>query len=80
MIVPNPWLPNKNTSIEVSTSEKNYIKKISSKYSVYANTIKAASDAIQQNNNYCQFPNMTWEDSIISSKILTEWKNYLYKV
>jgi predicted dehydrogenase len=80
MIIPNPWLPNKDTSIEVSTSEKNYIKKISSKYSVYANTIKAASDAIQQNNNYCKFPNMTWEDSIISSKILTEWKNYLYKV
>jgi len=80
IIIPNPWLPNKNTSIEVSSSEKNYIKKISSKYSVYANTIKAASDAIQQNNNYCKFPSMTWEDSIISSKILTEWKNYLYKV
>ena len=80
IIISNPWLPNKNTSIELFTKEKNYIKNISSKYSVYANTIKAASDEIQQNNNYCKFPNMTWEDSIISSKILTEWKNYLYKV
>ena len=79
IIIPNPWLPNKNTSFEVLTGEKNYIKKISSKYSVYANTIKAASDEIQQNNNYCKFPNMTWKDSLISSKILTEWKNYLYK-
>ena len=34
MIIPNPWLPNKDTSIEVTTSEKNYIKKISSKYSL----------------------------------------------
>ena len=79
IIVSNPWLPNKDTSIELFTSEKRYIKNISSKYSVYANTIKAASDEIQQNNNYCKFPNMTWEDSMICSKILTEWKNYLYK-
>ncbi len=80
IIVSNPWLPNKNTSIELFTREKNYIKNISSKYSVYANTIKEASDEMQQNNNYCKFPSMTWEDSIICSKILTEWKNYLYKV
>ena len=80
IIISNPWLPNKDTSIEVFKGENNYIKNISSKYSVYANTIKAASDEIQQKNNYCKYPNMTWQDSIISSKILTEWKNYLYKV
>jgi predicted dehydrogenase len=80
IIISDPWLPNKSTAIEIVTRENNYIKNISSKYSIYANTIKAASDEIQQNNNYCKFPNMTWQDSIISSKILTEWKNYLYKV
>ena len=47
--------------------------------SVYANTIKAASDAIQKKNIICEYPNMSWHDSIITSKILTEWKNYLYK-
>jgi len=80
MIISNPWLPNKNTVIEIITSKNNYKKKITSKYSVYANTIKAASNEIQQNSNYCKYPNMTWQDSFISSKILTEWKNYLYKV
>ena len=80
IIIPNPWLPNKSTTIELITNKSNYIKKITSKYSVYANTIKAASDQIQQNNNFCEYPNMTWQDSIINSKILTEWKNYLYKV
>ncbi|MDB9746746.1 Gfo/Idh/MocA family oxidoreductase [Candidatus Pelagibacter sp.] len=75
IIIPNPWLPNKNTTIQLITGKNNYIKKITSKYSVYANTIKAASDEIQQNNNYCEYPNMTWQDSIINSKILTEWKN-----
>lgn len=80
IIITNPWLPNKNSIIEVVTNKNKKIKNIVSKYSVYANTIKTASDEIQKNNNYCKYPNMTWQDSIISSKILTEWKNYLYKV
>ena len=80
IIISNPWLPDKSTSIELVTSENNYIKNITSKYSVYANTIKVASNEIQQNNNYCKYPNMTWQDSIISSKILTDWNNYPYKV
>ena len=80
MIITNPWLPNKNTIIETFTSKSSYKKNITSQYSVYANTIKAASNEIQQNSNYCKYPNMTWQDSIICSKILTEWKNYLYKV
>ena len=79
IIIPNPWLPNKNTSIELIIDENKDIKNIKSIYSVYANTIKAASDAIQKKNIYCEYPNMSWQDSIISSKILTEWKNYLYR-
>ena len=80
IIVHNPWLPNKNESIELITNENRYVKNIRSNYSVYANTIKLASDNIEQNNNYCNYPNMTWEESMFISKILTEWKNYLYKV
>ena len=80
IIISNPWLPNKSTTIELITKKNKYKKIISSKYSVYANTIKAASDEILKNNNYCKYPNVTWEDSIINSKILTEWRNNLYKV
>ena len=80
IIVHNPWLPNKNESIELITNENRYVKNIRSNYSVYANTIKLASDNIEQKNNYCNYPNMTWDESIFISKILTEWKNYLYKV
>ena len=75
IIIPNPWLPNKKTSIELIRDEDKEIKNISSIYSVYANTIKAASDAIEKNNIYCEYPNMSWQDSIITSKILNEWKN-----
>ena len=79
IIIPHPWLPNKNTSIELVRDKNKDIKNIKSIYSVYANTIKAASDAIQKKNIICEYPNMSWHDSIITSKILTEWKNYLYK-
>ena len=79
IIISNPWLPNKNSTIQVLTSKENNIKKIFSKYSIYANPIKAASDEILSGNNYCKFPNMTWKDSLITSNILTEWKKYLYK-
>ena len=80
MIIPNPWLPNKLSTIELVSSKDNFIKSIQSKYTVYANTIKAASDQIQQKNYQCEFPKMTWADSIICSKILADWKEYLYKV
>ena len=80
IIISKPWLPDKNTTIELVTNESNYTKEITSKYSIYANTIKVASDDIQQSNYSSKYPNMSWEDSIFVSKILTEWRNYLYKV
>ena len=80
IIVPNPWLPNKNTSIELVKNKNNFPKKINSKLSVYANTIKVASDHIQKDKIHCNFPNMTLEDSMIVSKILLEWRNYLYNI
>lgn len=80
IIIPNPWLPNKNASIQIINNENNFVKNIYSKYSIYANTIKAASDHIQQGIVYCKSPNMTLEDSLITSKILSDWRKYLYKV
>ena len=80
IIISSPWLPNKNSTIELVSSKNNFKKSIQSKYTLYANTIKAASDQIQKKNYHCEFPKMTWEDSITCSKILTDWKDYFYKV
>ena len=80
IVISNPWLPNKNTSIQVINNENNFIKNIYSKYSVYANTIKTLSDHIQRGIVNCKSPNMTLEDSMITSKILSDWRKYLYKV
>ena len=75
--IPSPWLPNKNSSIEVSSQDKNYKKEIISKYSIYANMIKNASDSIEKKKIECYSPNMTWNDSQENTKILTEWKGYI---
>ena len=79
MIIANPWLPNKNTSIQIEKNGKVFTKNIISKYSTYANTIKVASDEILLKNKNCKYPNMTLQDSKMSSKILLEWKNFIYK-
>lgn len=79
IIISNPWLPNKDETIKLVRNGKNISKKISSKYSIYANTIKVASDAIKKKKVLCEFPNMTWDDSLINSKILNEWKNFIQK-
>ena len=71
----NPWLPNDKTIIEISNKETKYKKEIISKYSTYANTIKNASNSIEKNNLECEYPNMSWQDSIENMKILTEWKS-----
>ena len=79
LIISNPWLPNKDSTIELVSSKNNFKRSIQSKFTVYANTIKVASDQIQKKNYHCEFPKMTWEDSIICSKILTDWKDCSYK-
>ena len=76
IIIYNPWLPNKESSIKLVSNHNNFIRNIQSKYTLYANTIKVASDQIQQKKYQCEFPKMTWDDSIICSKILSDWKEY----
>ena len=80
IIINDPWLPNKKTILDVVTKSKKYEKEIISKYSIYANSIKYASDLIEMKQNKCEFPLMTLEDSMINIQILNKWKNVLYKI
>ena len=74
--VPNPWLPSTKSFIEVFNEKKIYKNEIFSKYSIYANTIKKASDAIEEKRLECEHPNFTWQESKENIKILTQWKNF----
>ena len=79
MIINELWLPGKKSFIEIENKSKNYKKEITSKYSIYASTIKIASDFIIKKLTKCEYPLMTWEDSMINMKIINEWKNSLNK-
>ena len=79
ILIKKPWLPNKETSIEIFLNSKKYEKKVISKYSIYANSIKYVSDLIMKKETKCEFPIMTLEDSMINMKILCKWKNLLNK-
>ena len=80
MIIMSPWLPDKKSTIEVITKTKKYKEEVISKYSIYANSIKLASDLIDKKVINSQYPLMTWEDSMINMQILNKWKNILHKV
>jgi len=78
IIIRNPWLPPKKSFIEVFTKTKSYVKEVNSKYSIYANCIRFASNSIEKKTINPSYPLMTWEDSMINMQILNQWKNKLY--
>ena len=80
IIIRNPWLPSKKSFIEVSTKKKRHTNEVKSKYSIYANCIRYASNAIEEKVINPSFPLMTWEDSMTNMQILNQWKNKLYNV
>ena len=77
MIITNPWLPQKKESITLIKNKNFIIKNITSKYSIYANVINLASNSINKNKYFFKYPNMSWDQSILVSKILNEWKKNL---
>ena len=68
-----PWLPSKDSLIEVSSNKHFYLKSISSKLSVYANQIEKVSEIfIDQNKKLNLFD---IEKSLINMKLITNWIN-----
>ena len=70
----NPWLPEKNSYIEVSSNKHYYLKSINSNLSVYANQIQNVSNYFlgKQDGNYNLF---NLEKSLINMKIIDKWVN-----
>jgi predicted dehydrogenase len=68
-----PWLPHKNSTIEVSSNKHFYIKSINSKLSVYANQIEQVSEKfIDQNKKLNLFD---IEKSLVNMKLISNWIN-----
>lgn len=68
-----PWLPSKNSTIEISNKKHFYIKSINSKLSVYANQIEKVSQSIMEKNLKLNLFNI--EKSLINMKLTSNWLN-----
>ena len=68
-----PWLPGKNSTIEVSSNKHFYIKSINSKLSIYANQIEKVSQSFLDKNEKLSLFNI--EKSLINMKLINCWLN-----
>ena len=68
-----PWLPSKNSSIEVSSNNHFYIKSINSKMSIYANQIEKVSQSFNDKKN--EFNLFNIEKSFTNMKLINNWLN-----
>jgi len=68
-----PWLPSKNSTIEVSSNKHFYIKSINSKLSIYANQIEKVSQSFTNKNTKLNLFNI--EKSLINMKLINCWLN-----
>ncbi len=68
-----PWLPSKNSTIEVSSNKHFYIKSINSKLSIYANQIEKVSQSFINKNAKLNLFNI--EKSLINMKLINCWLN-----
>ncbi len=68
----NPWLPNKNSQIEVSSNKHFYVKSIKSNLSIYANQIKNVSEAFLEKSNN-KFNLFDINKSLINMNLMEIW-------
>ena len=71
--VNSPWLPNKETIIEISNKNHFYIKQIKSNLSVYANQIENVSKSFMDENLKNNLFGI--EKSSISMRLINDWMN-----
>ncbi len=71
--VNSPWLPNKETVIEISNKNHFYIKQIKSNLSVYANQIENVSRSFINKNSKNNL--FSIEKSSINMRLINNWMN-----
>ena len=69
----NPWLPSKNSTIEVQSNRHFYMKSIKSKLSIYANQIEKVSESFDNLNKELNLFDI--KKSLINMKLISNWLN-----
>ena len=69
--IKEPWLPNLNSEIEVSSNNHFYLKTINSKLSVYTNQIEKVSESFINPNARVNLFNI--EKSLVNMRLISNW-------
>ena len=67
----NPWLPGKESQIEIQSNKHFYVKRIESKISIYANQIKNVSAAFLEKKNKSNLFDIN--KSLINMNLIENW-------
>ncbi len=78
LIINSPWLPEKQTSLEISQGESYYKKLVKSDLSLYANQIEKVSNNFEKNKKSDKFL-VNIEDSLSIMKNMSIWSKLIRK-
>ena len=76
LIVNNPWLPEKKTSLDIKSGRSYYKKFVNSKLTIYANQIQKISENFEKKINNDKFA-VDISDSLHIMKNLSLWSNLI---
>ena len=76
LIVNNPWLPDKKTSLDIKSDRSYYKKFVNSKLTIYANQIQKISENFEKKINNDKFA-VDISDSLHIMKNLSLWSNLI---
>ena len=78
LVINSPWLPEKQTSLEISQGESYYKKLVKSDLSLYANQIEKVSNNFEKNKKSDKFL-VNIEDSLSIMKNMSIWSKLIRK-
>ena len=75
LIINDPWLPDKNSIIEIYKDGKIQKLKTESNFCIFASQIDFFNQNIERKNLVCDYPSMSIDNSVDCMQIMSEWKN-----
>ena len=77
IVIPSPWLPEKESFIELYVNGKYSKINIKSELDLFSFQIHNVNNSIKDGNLQGNYPSMSWKNSVNNMLILSEWKRLL---
>lgn len=79
IIITEPWLPGKESLIEIHKNDQIQKLKIDSALNIFASQIDNFSKNVEKKNLECDYPSMSIDNSVNCMQIMSEWKNKVFE-